>query len=836
MATVDRIAQTGIWQLVLRPQCELMFDVALVFDTSPSMALWLRFRRDVCRLLSRYGEFRRLEFWKLVFTESGEIVLRSPRSQTQYPTSRLITPDRRRLVLVMSDCVAPSWRDRGIWDVLHDWSRSMPTAIVQVFPEHLWPQTALGLASAVQLRVEPHDDRVALPSQGLTATAHSLLARKRIATATTTGALRLPIVTLESQPLRAWARLVAGDRQVRVPGILWESLEALESRRSNPKEQQTTATPRPAPTLDRLDLFLRTASPTARELAALLASSPLVMLPIVRIIQRALLPRSRPSHVAEVFASGLFRVASGEPPTLDNAETVIYQLAESEYRSRLLERVPTLDRVVVIEQVSSYVVRGLNTSISSFRALLCDPRRAVLGTAEGDRAVNFFSAFATVTADVLRGLGSQYDSFVESLERGEGVTPAIGDVGLDLLEFESEVAVFERDNTPELEAFEYESVETIAVLKQFKFRTARIARPQADLSGRSSEAYRQLLTTYLATQFANESKCREFLESVIPGWEYGIDYILNLRDKEKIIGSYVDTFGRNTSALSRVIDALCDRDPEAARYLRNGEPFYYRGSNWGYTEPLSEEIGLDMMSIPGGTFLMGSPDDEPERENYESPQHEVTVSPFFMGRYAITQAQWRIVASYPQIDRELDPNPARFNGDDRPVEQVNWDDVTEFCQRLSAKTGKTYRLPSEAEWEYACRAGTTTPFHFGDLPSVALMNYNGNYTYNNSQKGEYCRQTVEVGRFPSNSFGLCDMHGNVYEWCEDDWHNSYEGAPTDGSVWLKENHAESNRLLRGGSWNFMPGFCRSAYRVINSRGFRSYYIGFRVVCVSQSAL
>jgi formylglycine-generating enzyme required for sulfatase activity len=233
---------------------------------------------------------------------------------------------------------------------------------------------------------------------------------------------------------------------------------------------------------------------------------------------------------------------------------------------------------------------------------------------------------------------------------------------------------------------------------------------------------------------------------------------------------------------------------------------------------------------------MGSPDDEPERENYESPQHEVTVSPFFMGRYAITQAQWRIVASYPQIDRELDPNPARFNGDDRPVEQVNWDDVTEFCQRLSAKTGKTYRLPSEAEWEYACRAGTTTPFHFGDLPSVALMNYNGNYTYNNSQKGEYCRQTVEVGRFPSNSFGLCDMHGNVYEWCEDDWHNSYEGAPTDGSVWLKENHAESNRLLRGGSWNFMPGFCRSAYRVINSRGFRSYYIGFRVVCVSQSAL
>jgi formylglycine-generating enzyme required for sulfatase activity len=495
----------------------------------------------------------------------------------------------------------------------------------------------------------------------------------------------------------------------------------------------------------------------------LLASSPLVMLPIVRIIQRALLPRSRPSHVAEVFASGLFRVASGEPPTLDNAETVIYQLAESEYRSRLLERVPTLDRVVVIEQVSSYVVRGLNTSISSFRALLCDPRRAALGMAEGDRAVDFFSAFATVTADVLRGLGSQYDSFVESLERGEAVSAAIGDGGLDLLEFESEVAVFERDNTPELEAFEYESVEAIAVLKQFEFETATIT------------------TT-----------------------------------KESVTRRGVFGLGRKV-----------DRQPVITRR---------RGSNWGYTEKLSEEIGLDMMSIPGGTFLMGSPDDEPERMERESPQHEVTVSPFFLGRYAITQAQWRTVASYPQIDRELNPDPARFKGNNRPVEQVDWDEVTEFCQRLSAKTGKTYRLPSEAEWEYACRAGTTTPFHFGDLPSVALMNYDGNYTYNDSPKGEYRGQTVEVGSFPSNNFGLCDMHGNVWEWCEDDWHNSYEGAPTDGSAWLEENRTETKRLLRGGFWNDFPRYCRSAYRSYDSRDLRNFNLGFRVLCVSPRAL
>ena len=730
IATVDRIAQTGIWQLVLRRQRELMFDVALVFDTSPSMALWLRFSQDVCRLLSRYGEFRRLELWKLVFTASGEIALRSPRSETQYPTSRLITQDRRRIVLVMSDCVAPSWRDRGIWDVLHDWSRSMPTAIVQVFPEHLWPQTALGLASAVQLRVEPHHDRVALPSQGLTATAHSFLARKRIATATTTGALRLPIVSLEPQPLLAWARLVAGDRQVRVPGILWE---ALEPQRSPPKDEPLNAKQPQRPTVDRLDLFLRTASPTARELAALLAASPLVMLPVVRIVQRALLPRSRPSHVAEVFASGLFAVASAEPPTLDNAETVIYQLAEPGYRSRLLERLPTIDRVVVIEKVSSYVVQGLNTSMSAFRALLRDPRRAAVAEGDSDRAVNFFSAFAMVTADVLRGLGGQFDEFAQRLVAG----------------VEAAIAV---PPSFELEAFEYESVETLGVLKRFEFETATIA-------------------------------------------------------------------------MSRGFMGLLGRKPVITRR---------RGSNWGYTEKLSEEIGLDMMSIPGGTFQMGSPDNEPDRDSSESPQHEVTVSPFFLGRYAITQDQWRIVASYPQIEQQLEPEPSYFKDDNdhRPVEQVSWDEVVEFCQRLSVKTGKTYRLPSEAEWEYACRAGTITAFHFGDRPSVALMNYDGKYTYNGSPKGEYRGKTVEVGSFPPNNFGLCDMHGNVWEWCEDDWHESYEGAPTDGSAWTEEKRTQTNRLLRGGSWDINPRGCRSAYRVNSSRDIRSYRFGFRVVCAA----
>jgi eukaryotic-like serine/threonine-protein kinase len=213
---------------------------------------------------------------------------------------------------------------------------------------------------------------------------------------------------------------------------------------------------------------------------------------------------------------------------------------------------------------------------------------------------------------------------------------------------------------------------------------------------------------------------------------------------------------------------------------------------------------------------------------WQTPQHTVAVPSFYMGKFSVTQTQYEAI---------MGTNPSHFKGDQRPVEQVTWDEAVEFCDRLSQKTGKPYRLPSEAEWEYACRAGTTTAFHFGDTITTDLVNCNGNYPYGDAPKGQYREQTTDVGSFPANAFGLYDMHGNVWEWCADPWHDSYDLAPSNGSIWELERDRSNNvRLLRGGSWRNLPWDCRSANRYGDWRDNRNDNIGFRVVCVVPRTL
>jgi formylglycine-generating enzyme required for sulfatase activity len=261
-----------------------------------------------------------------------------------------------------------------------------------------------------------------------------------------------------------------------------------------------------------------------------------------------------------------------------------------------------------------------------------------------------------------------------------------------------------------------------------------------------------------------------------------------------------------------VIDEPRPSDVTAVSQKNANSPI--NGAVTSLVEKVGDQTPLEMVKIPGGSFQMGS---LPGRGNdNERPQHKVQVPEFWMGKYLVTQAQWKFVAALPQEQVKLDANPSAFKGDQRPVENVNWHQAAEFCQRLSRHSKNQYCLPSEAEWEYACRAKTLTDFYFGDVLTPELANFGGNV-------GE----TTDVGIYKPNAFGLYDMHGNVWEWCQDNWHDSYQGAPQDGSAWTKDN--SDYKMLRGGSWSDLPRNCRSAVRSLNNPVDRDIVVGFRVV-------
>ena len=295
------------------------------------------------------------------------------------------------------------------------------------------------------------------------------------------------------------------------------------------------------------------------------------------------------------------------------------------------------------------------------------------------------------------------------------------------------------------------------------------------------------------------------------------------KEVEKIIEQEKSAIEENRRSYRELLEAYIEEGAPEAEVKKSLEEFKEEIGlkDWEVREiyqsvlNLKEDLGkgifLEMVAIPRGKFMMGS--NEYDREK---PIHEVIVSPFYMGKYPVTQEQWRAIAQLEKIEIDLDPNISYFKGDKKPVDSVSWDMGVEFCKRLSRLTGKNYRLPSEAEWEYACRAGTTTEYYFGDSLDPSMANYCGNLG-----------GTSLVGRFPPNGFGLYDMHGNVWEWCLDDWHDNYNGCPTDGSAWLNRNNSQEGRKLkslRGGAWLSDPRDCRSACRTYDD----DYpYVGFR---------
>jgi len=266
-----------------------------------------------------------------------------------------------------------------------------------------------------------------------------------------------------------------------------------------------------------------------------------------------------------------------------------------------------------------------------------------------------------------------------------------------------------------------------------------------------------------------------------------------------------ESYDEGLQQILQLFETLSDNAPKSVRATG-------RSPLRNITIDLPDGVTLELIAIPGGTFYMGSRDGE--GRDSEHPRHQVTVAPFYMGKYPVTQAQWQAV---------MGNNPARFKGADRPVEQVSWNDAQEFLSRLRSITGKRslsgveMRLPTESEWEYVCRAGTETAYAFGDDP-VQLDKY---AWFEGNSGGE----THPVGQLQPNAWGLYDMHGNVWEWCEDTGHGNYNGAPTDGSAWA----GGLNRVLRGGSWGSGPRGVRSASRFGNDPADRYGLVGFRVL-------
>jgi formylglycine-generating enzyme required for sulfatase activity len=237
-----------------------------------------------------------------------------------------------------------------------------------------------------------------------------------------------------------------------------------------------------------------------------------------------------------------------------------------------------------------------------------------------------------------------------------------------------------------------------------------------------------------------------------------------------------------------------------------------------FLEDLGNHVTLEMLLIPPGVFQMGSPRHAASPD--EQPQHLVTIKAFMMSRFLTTQEQWKaVIGSLPRC---------RFKGDDLPVEQVSWKDARRFCDRLSKRAGRHYQLPSETQWEYACRAGTVTPFSFGETLTIDVANFNGEHTFRGEPRGFYRHTTTQGGTFPPNAFGLHDLHGNLWEWCTDNWLDDYSSSPRDSNSYQDKNNRY--RVVRGGSWHEPPDLCRSASRLQVFESEADEFTGFRVVC------
>ena len=773
-ATIERIVDQGIWSPVLSPAPERWLEVALVVEEHKSTALWRETIAEFQTLLERQGAFRSVSLWSLRGGEEMALFSGQGASGRSRSPRELLHPAGRRLVLVLSDCTSSLWHRGSLYPWLRLWSQQAPTAIVQLLPERLWAQT--GLVHGVPMWLSALEP--GMPSARLAAVSQLPLWNLF---QTPGPQVTLPVVSLEAAALKRWARVVAGAGESRTVGLRFTLGNGGETA-------PDTTTPSP---LERVRLFRATASLTAQKLAGLMSAAP-VSPAVVNLIRQTLLPEAEPVHVAEVYMGGLME-AQGEGG---------YDFIP-EVRELLSDAISITDTEQVLDQVSRYISERIGVSTRSFEALLA------MDLSDRTSAQAEVLPFAQVAARVLRRMGGDYAAIADSIAAPTPQTGGSEAYPLQTYTFRQATVVFApRQQAPPLTAFEFETATVTPAAfdaDAFKFNQActflsDLLRQRRSPKQLGSSEWQILRAAWYGLRYAQLSHGSRKHEHDLRSEAYQL---------WKFLSDFLEV-GVTKASFRRVI---------TQQYQRAAQPAFQvvrqRRQAQQQIETLTPQVELAMVYVPGGEFSMGS------TAGYaaERPQHRVQVAAFLMGKYPVTQAQWRAVAALPEISRRLEPSTSHFSGPQRPVETVTWFDAVEFCDRLSRLTGRIYRLPTEAEWEYACRSGTKTPFHFGETIVPELANYD-----------QPEAQTSNVGSFPANGFGLYDMHGNVCEWCLDEWHRSYDRAPTDGSAWTAPaSSSNRNRVLRGGSWYYAQSYCRSAFRSGNPQDYRLYNVGFRVV-------
>ena len=841
-------AEMGLAWPVFRPRRVPMVAVRLVLDGGVSMAVWEPLAQELQRVLASSQAFHRVDLQRLT---PPDLPARLPASGAD---------DGTTVILLLSDTAGHHWWNGSILQWLQAMAHQQPLVVLHTLPLRYWESTALQRAPALTLK---NGDPLAANSryQALLPLRDPWDDPGAADSLPPAGSICLPVISLDRRELGPWAALVMGEAWARCAGRV---LPAADPHLLGWGEQPIPASAEISDEeAERLwQEFAQRASPEARELMHSMAASLFLTLPVLRLLLAVVAPKAfAPQPLAEVLVSGLVRRLPGQEGVGATPERLQFELLPAV--QRLLE--PKLDpqrRRQVLAAVTDLLERHWDRqgSGSSFRALLLGPKEVL----ERDHPDLFH--IANVTATMLDQLpGRQFRELAAQLRGRESVAPApVWPASMVFSDLEYQSAQLLPMSEPETISFgtaRYAEVD----LHQISFETATVTggvrQLDVNISRSSTWAFFERLASEGEKQWSNPAIAGG--APALEGHSAAVTALAVLGDGRLASGS--GGFGSDNTI------RLWDPASGESQTGLNNQPHKLNEVSVGLDGGLKNTaapLSLTLVEIPAGSFLMGSPQEEPQRSDDEGPQHEVTLESFFISQTPITQAQWREVALWQERPgerwgRQLETDPSVFQSkqgqdnnklrllegesktDHRPVERVSWEDAMEFCHRLSLRSGRSYTLPSEAQWEYACRAGTKTPFCFGDTISPELANYDGNYAYGNADadadgpKGIYREQTTPVGMFPANAWGLQDMHGNVYEWCLDEWHENYEGAPIDGKAWLdategeKSNEIGNTRLLRGGSWVSLPRYCRSACRNHGQPGNAFNRVGFRVVCLPQ---